>query len=106
MSVEKSRIAALWRLFNSVTYKIYAPSLKSRHALHFDLFLRTNRRLAESIKNTAHFDWNLQTVKEVARPETAPFIQIRKKVQALRITTRNRAKIPEQPDTGEIKVPL
>jgi len=47
-----------------------------------------------------------QTVIEVVQPETAPFIQIRKKVQALRITTRNRAEIPEQPDTGEIKPPL
>lgn len=52
------------------------------------------------------YSFGIQAVKEVAQAETAPFIQIRKKVQALRITTRNRAKIPEQPDTGEIEVPL
>lgn len=44
-----------------------------------------------------------QAVKEVAEAETAPFIQIRKKVQTLWITARNRATLPEQPDTGEIK---
>ena len=41
-----------------------------------------------------------QRVKEVAYPETVPFIQIRKKVQALWITARNRAVLAEQPDTG------
>ena len=40
---------------------------------------------------------------QVTQSETAPFIQISKKIQALWITARNRAALPVQPDTGEIK---
>jgi len=44
-----------------------------------------------------------QTVKEVAKAETAPFIQIRKSVQALWLTARNRAGLKEQPVSNKIK---
>lgn len=45
----------------------------------------------------------IMAVKKVSLPETVPFIQIRKEVQALWKTPRNRAEPPEQPPTGEIK---
>ena len=44
-----------------------------------------------------------ETVKKVSRSETVPFIQKRKKDQALWITDRHRAVLLAQPDTGEIK---
>lgn len=47
-----------------------------------------------------------ETVKKVSQSETVPFIQKRKKVQALWIMDRHRAVLLAQPDTGEIKLQL
>ena len=45
----------------------------------------------------------VSSCKEVLRSETAPFIQIRKKVQALWVTVWNPTALSDAPDTGEIR---
>ena len=50
---------------------------------------------------TVRFGRSSKAVKEVDQLETAPFIQIRKKVQALWVTAGNRAVLSEQPDIGD-----
>ncbi|ARD66696.1 hypothetical protein B2M23_14700 [Eubacterium limosum] len=49
----------------------------------------------------ANLRWSF-AVKKWRSPETAPFIQIRKSVQALWITAKNQAALLRQPDISEI----